>query len=63
MNPEEVPSRKVLHDFDDDIDGEFGDMVGEAQTLPMTPTQKKQARERRERLNRLGGFGFAGPAR
>lgn len=61
VNPDEVPARKVSHDFDDDGDGEFGPMIGEAQTLPMTQAQKKLARERRERLDALGGFRFGQP--
>jgi hypothetical protein len=47
----------VLHDFDGE---EFasGELVGEAQTLPMDAVARAQARKRRARLDELGGFGF-----
>lgn len=52
-----VPERVVRHD-DDSGEPVDGCLVGEAQTLPMSPKQKAQARRTRERLNILGGFGF-----
>ena len=58
----EVPDRTVQHDVDDDQALDFGDLVGEAQTLPMTSTLKAKARLRRQRLDELGGFGFGGGA-
>jgi hypothetical protein len=55
--PLEIPERTVLHDFDGE---EFasGELVGEAQTLPMDAVARAQARKRRARLDELGGFGF-----
>jgi hypothetical protein len=58
---DEVPPRRVLHDFEDDSLDAGGDLVGDAHTLPMSPQQKAAVRRKRERLRKLGGFGFQAP--
>lgn len=54
----EIPDREVAHGSDEGDEQQFGPLVGQADTLPMSNQAKSAAKKRRAAFERLGGFGF-----